>query len=91
MRLLELSKQLKYLRIILILIHIGTGTRTAISEGDMRTEEDDFVGFVLDQIQIGFEPIVLLLRETRLISPRRLIGSRTYDIVHHDDMRFYRD
>ena len=53
----------------------------------MTAEENDLVGFVLDQIQIGFEPIVLLLRKTCLISPRRLIGRRTYDIVHHDDVR----
>ena len=46
MRLLELRQQFERFVIILVFVHIGTRSLSAIPERNMTAEENDLVGFV---------------------------------------------
>ena len=86
MRLLELRQQIEDIRIMLVFIHIRSRVLSPVTERNMGTKENNLVRLVLDQVQIGFQPIILLIQKSGFIIPRRTRRSRANDIIHHNDM-----
>ena len=71
MRLLELRQQIEDIRIMLVFIHIRSRVLSPVTERNMGTKENNLVRLVLDQVQIGFQPIILLIQKSGFIIPRR--------------------
>lgn len=85
MRLLELRQQIEDIRIMLVFIHIRSRVLSPVTERNMGTKENNLVRLVLDQVQIGFQPIILLIQKSGFIIPRRIRRSRANDIIHHNE------
>ena len=64
MRLLELRQQIEDIRIMLVFIHIRSRVLSPVTERNMGTKENNLVRLVLDQVQIGFQPIILLIQKS---------------------------
>ena len=49
---------------MLVFIHIRSRVLSPVTERNMGTKENNLVRLVLDQVQIGFQPIILLIQKS---------------------------